>query len=312
VDVRVENKSGERIHVEPGKIDLVLLGPEGESPEERRSSDGGPGLGLPIDAAVAGAKIGSSAGGRGSGGSGNVVGGVVGAGVGLALAGVVLLPLGIYAIIDAAILAGEKDVDPGRSGTYRLELARVPIDKGGRYALRLDRALSRKVGSLEPLPLTNLDKPHLGYGPPERATWVFVGRVGGGAIRSYPVTAGLGGLELYMGPQFGRFSFGGYAMIGAGSIGGEMRYRFEPSKVVSIVPFVGYGYYHVVGILGFNAGHGGHVGTEILFSTGDVTRGGWSRPGSYLGIYAHAGPVYVRRLEALGFAGQLGLAFGFL
>lgn len=220
-------------------------------------------------------------------------------------------PEGAAPVADARLIDGEKSLDPGKGATYRIELARVPLESGRPYVLRLHPLVDAPLGALDPLPLVQPGKPHLGYGPPDEATWVFVGRVSGGAIRFAPVTAGLGGFEIFTGPQFGRFSVGLHAMIGAGSVGGEVRYRFHPTKAVAIVPFAGYGYYPLVGILGLNAGHGGRLGAEVQISRGDVTRFGWARSGGRVGFFAHAGPVYLRVLEMVAFAAQGGMTFGF-
>ncbi|MDI1437054.1 hypothetical protein [Polyangium sorediatum] len=215
------------------------------------------------------------------------------------------------ALVSASVAEGDEDLAPGEGGTYRLTLPGAPIESGAPYVLRLHPAVHAPADAIEPLPLVNPAKPHLGYGPPADSTWVFVARVGGGAIRRDSVTAGLGGIEVFTGPQFGRFSFGLSAMIGAGSIGGEVRYRFEPAKVLAIVPFAGYGYYPIAGIVGLNVGHGGRIGAELQFSLGEATRFGWARSGGRMGVFAHAGPVYMRVTESVGLAAQGGLTFGF-
>ncbi|MDI1449373.1 hypothetical protein [Polyangium sp. 6x1] len=215
------------------------------------------------------------------------------------------------ALEGASVVEGEEDLGPGEGATYRLTLPNAPIESGAPYALLLPPLGQAPAEAIDPLPLVNPAKPHLGYGPPADSTWVFVARISAGAIRRAPVTAGLGGFEIFTGPQFGRFSFGLSAMIGAGSIGGEVRYRFDPAKILSIVPFAGYGYYPIAGIVGLNAGHGGRVGAELQFSLGEVTRFGWARSGGRLGLFAHAGPVYMRVLDSVGLAAQGGLTFGF-
>ena len=218
---------------------------------------------------------------------------------------------GARPLVSARVIEGDEDLAPGEGATLRLTLPGTPIDSGAPHSLRLQTLVRAPAEAIEPLPLVNPGKPHLGYGPPADATWVFVARIGGGAARSAPYTAGLGGFEVFTGPQFGRFSVGLSAMIGAGSIGGEVRYRFDPSKMLSIVPFAGYGYYPIVGMLGLNAGHGGRVGAELQFSLGDVTRFGWTRSGGRIGLFAHAGPVYLRVPETVGIAAQGGITFGF-
>jgi hypothetical protein len=152
--------------------------------------------------------------------------------------------------------------------------------------------------------------PHLGYLPPADPEWIFVGRLGGGAIRRAPVTAGLGGLEIFVGRQMGRFSFGAFGTLGAGAWGGEMRYRTDPARFLSIVPFFGYGYYPFVGILGFNVGHGARWGIELQFSVGDSVRFGYRKHASKVGLYALAGPVFLRAIDGVAFAGQVGLSIG--
>lgn len=215
------------------------------------------------------------------------------------------------ALVSASVAEGDEDLAPGEGGTYRLTLPRAPIESGAPYVLRLHPLVHAPADAIEPLPLVNPAKPHLGYGPPADSTWVFVARIGGGVIHREPVAAGLGGFEIFTGPQFGRFSFGLSAMIGAGSIGGEVRYRFDPTKALAIVPFAGYGWYPIAGIVGLNAGHGGRVGAEFQVALGEVSRFGWARSGGRMGVFASAGPVYVRVLDSVGFAAQGGLTFGF-
>lgn len=204
--------------------------------------------------------------------------------------------------------SGRKNLAHGESGTYRIVLPNVPIDDGQPYALMLGEALGFRVEHT--LPLVRPGQAHLGYLPPTEATWIFAGRAGGGAIRRAPVTAGLGGFEIFIGRQIGRFAFGGFGTLGAGAWGGEMRLRFEPAKVVSIVPFFGYGYYPIVGYLGFNAGHGPRWGFELQFSTGDIEHFGYARNLTKVGIYALSGPVFLNAIDGVAFAGQLGLSFG--
>jgi len=131
-------------------------------------------------------------------------------------------------------------------------------------------------------------------------------------LRYPPITLGLGGLDLYIGPQFGRFSVGVYATLGAGSMGGEVRYRIDLGRNFSLVPFASYGYYPLVGIIGFNAGHGGRLGLEADWNTGDVARFGWTKPGTRVGLFFHAGPTFLRSLPDTAVALQGGISFGFL
>ncbi|MBK9259102.1 MAG: hypothetical protein IPM54_04640 [Polyangiaceae bacterium] len=307
VDVRIDNETGQPVHIEPERIELARFDSSARLLGAAKTRDD-INLGSPVDGAIAGARMGSSIG--KVAGSGGMGGGVVGAGVGIAGAALVMLPLAVFAVIDAAILEGEKNLDPGESGTYRIHLPAVPIDDGKQYALVLDEALGLPRGTMDPLPLVRPGMPHLGYRAPGDADWIFVGRVGGGAIRRAPLTAGLGGLEIFMGRQIGRFAFGGFGTFGAGAWGAEMRYRFEPARFLSIVPFFGYGYYPLVGYLGFNAGHGARWGVELQFSAGHAVRFGWPRNSAKVGLFAHAGPVFLRAVEGVGFAAQGGLSFG--
>lgn len=311
VDVRIENQLEREVHIAPEKIELALLGPANADIKGQKTEPGSSismDMGAPVGGAIAGAQAGSSLG--RSTGSGGVGGGVVGAGLGMAGALVLMLPLLAVVAIDAAILEGEKDLEPGESGTYRIVLPSMSIDDGKPYGLMLDGALGLSRGTLTPLPLTRPNFPHLGYLPPGDATWIFSIRVGGGAVRRAPYTGGLGGFEMFIGKQYGRFAVGGFGMLGAGAWGGEMRLRFDPAKVVTIVPFFGYGYYPIVGYLGFNAGHGARWGVELLFSPGQTLRFGYPQNSSKIGIYAVGGPIFLRGLEGAGFAGQAGLSFG--
>lgn len=311
VDVYIENGLDHEVHIEPEKIELAVLGPtSADSKGQKTELSGSLSIdpAIPVEGAIAGAKAGSSLGsGTGSSGAGASV---VGAGLGVAGALVVMLPLFAIAAIDAAIVNGSKDLQPGEAGIYRIVLPKMSIEDGKPYGLMLDGALGLSRGTVAPLPLIRPELPHFGYLPPGEAEWVFSGRMGGGAIRRAPYTAGLGGLEIFIGKQFGRMSVGGFGTIGAGAWGGEMRLRFQPARILTIVPFFGYGYYPIVGYLGFNAGHGPRWGTELLFSSGDTLRFGHPRNSTKFGIYAAGGPVFLRVVEGVGFAGQVGLCFG--
>jgi hypothetical protein len=311
VDVRIENQTQHKVHLAPEKIELALLGASKVRHQSVQTSTNpleGANLGSPVEGAIVGAQAGSSLG-RVTGSSG-LGGGIVGAGLGIAGAMLIMIPLAIVVVIDAAIIEGEKNLDKGEGGTYRVVLPNESIDNGKPYALLLDGALGLSRGTLPPLMLVRPGEVHLGYQAPTAATWIFAGRLGGGVIRRAPVTAGLGGFEIFIGRQMGKFAFGGFGTLGAGAWGGEMRMRFEPAKVVSIVPFFGYGYYPIVGYLGFNAGHGPRWGIELQFSTGDQERFGYARNVTKVGIYALGGPVYLNAIDGVAFAGQVGLSFG--
>ncbi len=206
-------------------------------------------------------------------------------------------------------IEGQKNLGQGESGTYRIVLPGMPIDDGKPYALMLGEALGFRA-DLPPLPLIRPGQAHLGYLPPTDATWIFVGRLGGGMIRNGPVFGGIGGFEIFIGRQMGRFAFGGFGTLGAGAWGGEMRLRFEPAKVLSLVPFFGYGYYPIVGYLGFNAGHGPRWGLEVQFSTGNNVHFGYARNLTKVGLYALGGPVFLNAIDGVAVAGQVGLSFG--
>ncbi|MRG91389.1 hypothetical protein [Polyangium spumosum] len=219
---------------------------------------------------------------------------------------------GARPLVSARVFDGDDELGPGEGATLRLTLPEVPLESGAPYSLRLHRLVGGPDAAIEPLPLVNPRKPHLGYGPPADAPWVFVARVGGGVIQTgVSRAAGLGGIEIFSGPQFGPFSVGLSAMIGAGAIGPEVRYRADMAKSLAIVLFTGYNYYPLVGLLGLNAGHGGRFGFEFDFALGETSRFGWARSGGRVGFFASAGPVYLRVLESVGVAAQGGLTFGF-
>lgn len=212
--------------------------------------------------------------------------------------------------VRATVIEGNTNLGPGESGTYRIVLPRMRIDGGEPYALLIDGALGLSRGTLAPLPLVRPSEPHLGYLAPEDASWVIAGRLGGGAMVRAPYLGGLGGFEIFVGRQIGRLAFGAFGTLGAGAWGGEMRLRFDPAKVLSIMPFFGYGYYPLVGVLGFNVGHGARWGFELQFSTGDTTRFGYPRNSTKVGLYALGGPVFLNAIDGVATMGQIGLSFG--
>lgn len=309
VDVTIRNGSARKLHLMTERVRLAALEPAGMPPASLPAA-GGVAVGSPVEGAIAGARLGSGMS-LGSGRTGGVAGGAVGATVGLGVAVVALTPVLVYVAIDRAVEEARKNLGPGQAATYAFNLGTERLDSGRRYVLVLDDGLGLAPGVIAPLPLCRVELPHVGYGPPSALEWILVVRLGGGSIHEGSTTGALGGLEFFLGPQWGRVAVGAHLMVGAGSVGGEVRYDLEVASWLSLVPSVSYDYYFLAGEFGFAVGHGPRGGLELQFPFERLTRLGWSRPGVYVGVYGQAGPVFLRERDAVGRELQFGLTFGF-
>jgi hypothetical protein len=223
--------------------------------------------------------------------------------MGLAFGVIVLIPFAIYAAVDQAVDEASRHVRAGRASTMSIVMQDVKIDAGPRFALVLDDALGLPAGTMEPLPLVAPERPHLGYGPPSGLNWAFACRIDGGPLlarQPVPLSApqitaigAMGGFEIYVGPQWGRLSVGGFGILGAGAVGLETRYAVPLGSWGSLVPFAGYGFYWLIGGIGFAAGHGPRAGAELNFAVGNLELFGYSHPYLYMGLVAQAGPVFL-------------------
>lgn len=308
VGVRVHNHGPRKLYFDVDRARLADLSPPTSQPTSQPVST--PALevrpGNPLGAAVAGASIGRGL--SGPGGTG--LGTVAGAGLGLAAGVVLMLPVGIALAIDRAAAEARKHLDPGEEAVIPLRLSGVDLDDGRGYGLVLHSALQQP--DLPPLPIVRPDRPHLGYGEPSTMRWIVIGRMGGGPLmgRTDDDDGAMGGIGLFFGPQFGRFSIGiGGTLMGAGALGAELRYAIPVARWLSLVPFAGHGYYWLVGGPGFNVGHGPWGGLEINFPVGSLKMMGWDVPGAYVGLYAQGGPVFLFEGQGTASQFQAGLQF---
>ena len=309
VDIRIRNASPRKLRLLTERVRLAALEPAGMPPASLPAA-GPVAVGSPVEGAIAGARLGSSLS-LGSGRTGGVAGGAAGAVAGAGLTAGALTPVLVYVIIDRAIEEARKNLGPGEAATYAFDLGAERLDSGRRYVLVLDDALGLAPGTIAPLPLCQVELPHAGYGPPSALEWILVGRVGGGSIHEGTSTGAVGGLELFLGPQWGRLAVGAHLMLGAGSVGGEVRFHLALTRWLSLVPSVSYDYYFLAGVFGFGVGHGPRGGLEVQFPFGWLTRMGWSRPGVFVGLYGQAGPVFLRERDGVGREMQFGLTFAF-
>jgi hypothetical protein len=263
---------------------------------------------------VAGARIGSSLSGalRPGGttsGLGGLAGGVGGAFVGAAAAVVIAVPIVGYLVVDRLIRETDRSIAPGKTRSLRISLGQVALEARERYALDLRTALEPPA-EMGPLPLVDVTDVHYGYGPPTSFRWIWLLRLGGGAIWEGPTTGGLGGAELFFGRQWRRLSAGGYAMLGLGSVGLEMRYQQPVGRWLALVPFAGYGYAFAAGRFGWAVGHGPRVGLELDFPVAQARRLNYEHNLFSLGIYGHAGPMFIHERDGVGLTAQFGMVLG--
>jgi hypothetical protein len=313
VAVRVRNHGPGALHFNPGRAGLAELH-EGRSPEPAASrpvSSPRPEvrLGSPVGGAVAGAKIGSGL--SGPGGSG--LGGLAGAGIGLAAGVAVMLPVGIVLAIDRAVAEARRHLEPGEEAVFPLAIKDVSLVDGRRYGLVLHAALQQRPQDLPPLPIVLPEQEHFGYDAPDDLRWILVARVGGGPLlgKTDAERGAMGGVGLFFGPQFHRFSVGiGGTLLGAGALGTELRYDIPAARWLSLVPFAGYGYYWLVGGPGLNVGHGPWAGLELNFPLGATRLFGWDVRDYHLGLYAQGGPVFLFEGQSPAWQVQGGVSFG--
>ena len=303
VGVHVRNHGPREVYFEVGKVRLVELGGSQPAASMPVSSPGRDvHLGSPVAGVVGGAKLGSGL--SGPGGTG--LGGLAGAGVGLAAGAVLMLPVAITLAIERAVAEARKHLAPGKEAVFPLEIRGADLADGRRYGLVLHGSLSQRAAALPPLSLVRPEEQHLGFDAPDDLRWIIVARIGGGPLlgRTDAEDGAMGGVGLFFGPQFSRFSVGiGGTLLGAGALGAELRYDVPAARWLSLVPSAGYGYYWLVGGPGFNVGHGPWAGLEINFPLGATRLFGWDVRDYHLGLYVQGGPVFL--FEGQSPAGQV-------
>lgn len=265
----------------------------------------------PAFEAIGGFRAGADMGGSFSGGSGvgSGMGTLIGGGIGLAGAVVLMLPLGVCLAIDRAVADQRRNLDPGDSEVFRVQVKGVDLGSGAQYAFLMNEALGLEPGSLQPLPLGAARLPHLGFDEPERLNIVVMSRMGGGPVLVPDQESGaLGGINLFVGRQFDRFAIGASLGLGALPLGMELRYDLGGTDWLSVVPFAGYGYYWLVGGYAPGVSHGPWAGLEVNFLVGDSRILDWTAPGAYLGLYTVAGPVFMP--DRVGTQLQFGITMG--
>lgn len=309
VAVRVRNHGPGALHFDAARARLAELGGAVAASRPVSSPGREVHLGSPVGGAIVGAKIGSGL--SGPGGTG--VGGLAGAGIGLAAGVAVMLPAAIVLAIDRAVAEARKHLEPGEEAVFPLAIKDTRLADGGRYGLVLHAALQQRPADLPPLPVVRPEQAHFGYDAPEDLRWILVTRVGGGPLlgQTDDERGAMGGIGLFFGPQFSRFSVGiGGTLLGAGALGTELRYDIPAARWLSLVPFAGYGYYWLVGGPGFNVGHGPWAGLELNFPLGATRLFGWDVRDYHLGLYAQGGPVFLFEGQSPAWQFQAGVSFG--
>ena len=323
VGVRVKNHGPQKLYFDVSRAGLADLHPPPASqpasqPTSRPVSSPGPGVrldglvraaaGSPVAGAVAGARLGRRLSGRG----GTGLGGIAGAGLGLAAGAAVMLPVGIALAIQRGVAEARKHLDPGEEAVIPLQIAEVDLVTYRTYGLVLHGALEQRAEDLPPLPIVRPGAPHFGYDEPEDLRWILSVRVGGGPLmgKTDDEDGAMAGIGFFFGPQLHRFSLGlGGTLLGAGSLGAELRYDIHVARWLSLVPFAGYGYYWLVGGPGFNVGHGPLGGLEINFPLDSTRLFNWQVRDHHLGLYVQGGPVFLFEGQSPAAQVQAGLVF---
>jgi len=135
------------------------------------------------------------------------------------------------------------------------------------------------------LDVLDVKQPHEGLGPPSAPKAVFFARAGGGP--GFGRVGGVGGLELGIGPRWGRAALAFTGSLGVGfPIGMEGRYRW-----------LNRGSFHATSTLGYvgwflprGFGQGLRTGLELGLRMNDPVFG-WSSESWALGVYARGGPI---------------------
>ena len=185
VVITVRNGSGHKVRLKPRRIRLVELRPsvadevprQGQGPWVPRVNPGA----MAVQSGVAGAQLGGSLSGGGTG-LGRVAGGVGGGMLGAAAAVAIMIPVGGYLLVDHLIRMTDRTIAPGKERALRISLGNVALDARERYALDLGPALEPPAPQMAPLPLVDVTDAHLGYDPPSTLRWIWLMRMGGGAI----------------------------------------------------------------------------------------------------------------------------------
>jgi hypothetical protein len=319
VVIAITNHTQRKVRLKPTRIRLVELRPRGFRTLARKGTDPAVPKTNPVGAVVGGAMAGARLGGslsgslgRGGGGSGmgGLAGGLGGAMAGAAVAAAVMIPIGGYLLIERALRLADRTIGPARERSLRVSLGKVAFEQHRSFALDLSAALDPPPVGLAPLPLVDVNHAHLGYAPPSSLRWIWLMRLGGGAVWEGPTTGGLGGVELFFGRQWQRFSLGAFATLGPGAAGLEARYQLPVTRWLTLVPLLGYGYTYAAGRFGWAVGHGPRAGLEIDFPIGFERRLHYERSLLSIGLYAHVGPLFLREREGVGLTAQFGVVVG--
>lgn len=249
-------------------------------------SSGAGGLG---GAAMAGAEVGGAL--TGGGGVAGI-GSAVGAGVGLAAAGLILLPVAIYLVIEREMARPPGLIGSGQVATFKLNLGGTRLDTGDAYHLLLGEAVGRNLADVQ-LALVRPEDEHLGYGEPTPRQYIGV-RLGGGPLYLPGGNSGVGGAEILGGRNVGRWGLGGALTFAPLSLstGLELRYAIPlADRKVLLVPTADLTA-HLLILRPGGFAVGSNLGVELLFAMPGESWFDWSVPWIDLGIFARAGPVW--------------------
>lgn len=316
--LRLKNRSERTIRVHPQKIELVeIIAPyeaefvPGEA-KKLRSQIKVPAARMLIGGAISGGMLGSN---LFKGSLGKGMGGGLGAVLGFAVVAVALAatfaPIGVAALIERATMGDATEIAPGEEGRFNVLLPEVALSRDKLHALRLNDGVEQEMA---PLPLTDPTDESLGFQAPTGRSWAIGTRIGGGPILTQSVTAGVGSVGFYAGPQWGTVALVGFSeVLGLGAIGLEARYHMRLSEHASMVPFASYGYYWGAGGLGLHVGHGPRLGLELTFPLSRKQALIFDVPDMYLGVFGQLGPVFLFGDEdqnRIGTQFQVGLTIG--
>lgn len=310
VALRATNLTRHELRFDPTEARLLTRAPV----QPADASGDGSLVGSPVSGVVStGSGAGSALSGGGGGGASAIVGlALAGTTLVIAiavLAGVTVCAVG-YVLIDDAIASARENLDPGESETFRVGFSGVHFGDTEDERVDVSRTTAFTLAPPPPVALVAPGVAHLGWGEPEPPSFAVGVRTGGGPlVRANDPDGAMGGFEIWAGPRYGPLVVAGYGVLGAGAFGGELQLHVE-TEHVAVLASAGYGFYWLVGGIGFAAGHGPRAGLEIDFALPNgVGPLDWPAPPLWLGVYAEGGPVFLAN-EEIGAALEVGLSMG--
>jgi hypothetical protein len=294
VVLRVTNISQNEVPFDP---DLARLGTPVDPIGKPLSPDGEFALGAAGNLAIGAPGRGSSGSvagaGAPSGHSWSSAGAGAGAVAGVALSGVVILPIALILWAASEAERPPRVFAVGQSAIVEYSVGQTHLDDGQPYVLVLDEAFHAPEGSVR-VPLSSPEKPHSGYSAPAQTTF-FGTRVGGGPVYFPHGQSAAGGVSIYGGYSFGQLGIGPVVTvlpIPAISAGLEATYRFPVAGGrINLDPMISYeAHYLWAGAAGF--AQGPTVGMQATFPLSRGSYFGFAQDRLAMGLFAKGGPLW--------------------